>query len=60
MMKLNQMFTNSIDRRYCIWGVYTREKYLCKNFGAKERESVCPKGAYFRELTVKFNSTLGI
>ena len=29
-----------------------KRKYLCKNFGAKEKEGVCPKGAYFQELTV--------
>ena len=35
------------------YGAFTRGKnILCKNFGVKEGEGVCSKGAYFRELMV--------
>ena len=29
------------------WGVYIREKYLCKKIGLKRGEGICLKGAYF-------------
>ena len=47
-MELNQKLTKARSIR----GVYTQEKYLCKNLGIKRGEDVCSKGAYFRELVV--------
>ena len=35
------------------FGIYTREKYLCKNFGGKKwGGSLLKGGVYSRELTV--------
>ena len=48
MMKLiYQKLTKSIVRRHSIQGVYTREKYLCKNLGVKEGEGRLLKGGVF-------------
>ena len=47
MAKLNQKLTQSIVRRHSIHGVYTREKYLCKNLGLKEGGGHLPEGCAF-------------
>ena len=47
-----QKLTKSMPRRRSIQGVYTREKYLCKNLGVEEGGGHLLKGSIFRELTV--------
>ena len=40
--------TKSMPGRQLLQGIFTREKYLCKNSGVKEREGACSKGAYHK------------
>ena len=60
MTELNQTLTKSMpkSRRHLPWGVYTREKYLCKISGLKREEVFARRGVYFRELTVSVSSLL--
>ena len=39
--------TKSMPRRRSIWGIYTREKYLCKNLGVKEGGGRLLEGGMF-------------
>ena len=43
--ELTQKLTKSMPGRQPL-RIFTREKYLCKNSGVKEREGACSKGAY--------------
>ena len=47
MTELSQKLTKSMPRRRSIRGVYTREKYQCKNLGVKEGGGRLIEGGVF-------------
>ena len=64
MTELNQKLTKSMpsSRRHSLWGIYTREKYLCIKFGLKEGRGHLVEGGAFSEAYntfKKFPKALG-
>ena len=64
MTELNQKLTKSIpsSRRHSLWGIYTREKYLCMKFGLKEGRGHLVEGGAFLgayDTFKKFPKALG-
>ena len=49
-----------MPRRHSVWGVYTREKYPCKNLGVKGGGGRLLEGDIFSELTVQHSCTMYI
>ena len=52
MNGLRTRLTTSMRRKRSLWGIHLKEEYLCNKMGLKRGESICSKGAHFRELTV--------
>ena len=62
MTELNQKLTKSMpsSRRHSLWGIYTREKYLCmKLFGLKEGRGHLVEGGAFSGAYDTFIKALG-
>ena len=61
MTELNQKLTKSMpsSRRHSLWGIYTREKYLCMKFGLKKGRGHLVEGGAFSGAYDTFTKALG-